>query len=67
MFAGIVTIALIFIFIALPETKGLKLEEVQQLFDQGSIMCGKSKNDINRSDEEIVVSTVDKIYSSTKL
>ncbi|CAG2247200.1 ITR [Mytilus edulis] len=67
LFAGIVTIALIFIFIALPETKGLKLEEVQQLFDQGSIMCGKSKNDINRSDEEIVVSTVDKIYSSTKL
>jgi SP family myo-inositol transporter-like MFS transporter 13 len=58
LFVGIVFVAFIFLYITLPETKGLKLEEVQRLFERGSCMCGRTYDDDIRKDEELVVSAV---------
>lgn len=63
MFVGIVAVAFLFLFITLPETKGLKLEEVQQLFEEGSCMCGKTV----RRDDEVDVEEPKSSYSSTQL
>lgn len=42
LFVGIVTLALVFIGITLPETRGVKLEEVENLFSQPLCSCSKS-------------------------
>lgn len=41
LFVGIVTLALVFIGITLPETRGVKLEEVETLFSQPLCTCSK--------------------------
>ena len=58
LFVAIVFVAFVFLYITLPETKGLKLEEVQRLFERGSCMCGRTYDDDIRKDEELVVSAV---------
>lgn len=46
LFVGIVTIGLVFMIITVPETKGKKLEEVEELFSRPICSCG-GKNSVN--------------------
>ena len=43
---GIVTIGLVFMIITVPETKGKKLEEVEELFSRPICSCG-GKSSVN--------------------
>ena len=42
MYAGLAVLALLFVFACLPETKGLQLEDIDNLFSGQLCSCGAS-------------------------